>query len=263
MAVNRSKRRVPLIDDYHLLTYHEVDSTNEEAKRLAIGGASHGAFIWSLRQSAGRGRRGRDWISHEGNLFTTALLEPGCNIDRLPQLSFVAAIAARKSIAPLLEDDSVLQFKWPNDLLLNGKKLAGLLLESIETLDEDGKQQRWAMIGLGMNIESAPDHLSDAAQQATYLKAAGVELVSAKIVLSRFIHHFIEWYGIWQEQGFGAIRKEWLEHCAHHDKAIEVHLGKDRMNGVFCGLDSRGNLRLQMVGEDEPRVIPAGEVMLP
>jgi len=77
VVVSRSKRRTPLIDDYHLLTYHELDSTNEEARRLAEGGGAHGAFIWAHNQTGGRGRMGREWISQEGNLFVSALLSPG------------------------------------------------------------------------------------------------------------------------------------------------------------------------------------------
>lgn len=261
MAVNRSKRSVPLIDDYHLLTYEEVDSTNEEAKRLALGGGAHGAFLWSLRQTNGKGRKGREWISHDGNLFVSVLLQPGCNFDRMPQLSYVAAMAAHQTIHPLLseEDQPKLRFKWPNDLLFDEQKLAGILLESIETTDElDGSRQRWAIVGLGMNIESCPDQLE---YPATYLKELGLELVSAKIILSRFIHHFIHCYSQWQKEGFRPVREAWMQHCLHHDQFMSVKVGDQQIHGQFDRLDSRGNLVLKDKNGEE-QAIAAGEVIL-
>ncbi|MDG1286840.1 MAG: biotin--[acetyl-CoA-carboxylase] ligase [Rickettsiales bacterium] len=253
-----SKRRAPLIDDYHLLTYQQLDSTNEEARRLAEGGGAHGAFIWTHAQSGGRGRRGRDWISQKGNLFVSALLSPDCEFGQFPQLSFVAAAAAHASVAPLLPD-SDLKLKWPNDLLLEGEKLAGLLLESFETIDEEtGELKRWAVVGLGMNIENAPAGMD---LPATCLKHAGVDLISAKIVLSRFIHHFIEWYQLWQDHGFEPIRKYWMNHSLHKGQQVEVLVGEQFYSGKFVGLDETGNLLLKPKGAKEIS-LSAGEVLL-
>lgn len=257
MAVGESRRRTPLIDDYHLLTYDELDSTNEEARRLAEGGGAHGAFIWTHRQTAGRGRYDRAWISQDGNLFVSVLLSPECDLEQLSQLSFVAAAAAHASVSPLLAD-SELSLKWPNDLLLEGNKLAGLLLQSFETETEEGGRRRWVVVGLGMNIERAP---ADMELPATCLKQAGVELISAKIVLSRFIHHFIEWYELWQEDGFEPVRKYWTNHSAHKDEALQVLVGEEFLHGQFAGLDEVGNLLLRPEG-GEVMTIAAGEVLL-
>ncbi len=254
-----TKQRAPLIDDYHLLTYQQLDSTNDEARRLAEGGGAHGAFIWAHRQTDGRGRRSRDWVSQKGNLFVSALLSPDCEFEQFPQLSFVAACAAHASVAPLLPE-SELKLKWPNDLLLDGEKLAGLLLESFETIDEEtGKLKRWAVVGMGMNIENAPAGMD---LPATCLKHAGVELISAKIVLSRFIHHFIEWYQLWQDDGFEPVRKYWTNHCYHKGESVEVKIGDEMHRGEFVGLDETGNLLLKPKGS-AVTIIAAGEVLLP
>src|ERR1700684_3670193 len=104
-----------LLNDYHLLSYDELDSTNEEARRLAEGGAAHGAVIWAKRQTAGRGRMGRLWVSAEGNLFCSLLLNPRCNLETAAQLSFVTAVAtidALRSIIP--EEEENIHCKWPN-----------------------------------------------------------------------------------------------------------------------------------------------------
>ncbi len=252
------RKRVPLVDDYHLLTYQHLDSTNDEARRLAEGGGAHGAFIWALNQMDGRGRRGNEWVSQRGNLFVSALLQPECEFKNLPQLSFVAAAAAHASVAPVLPA-AELKLKWPNDLMLGGAKLAGLLLESFETIDEDtGETKRWAVIGLGMNIENAPANLE---RPATCMRHAGVELISAKIVLSRFIHHFVEWYELWQDDGFEPIKKYWLNHALHKDEPMEVLMGDECIMGTFAGMDDTGSLLLKEK-TGEVRTISSGEVLL-
>ena len=122
-----------LLNDYHLLSFDELDSTNEEAKRLAKGGGHHGAVIWAKRQTAGKGRLGRTWVSSQGNLYVSILLQPEKPLKELGQLSFVAAVAAIEALDALLPPGKRLQCKWPNDILLSGKKVGGILLESFHT----------------------------------------------------------------------------------------------------------------------------------
>lgn len=251
----KKKTCKPLIDDYHLLSYEEVDSTNSEARRLAEGGAAHGAFLWAKRQTQGRGRYSREWVSQEGNLFVSILLAPDEPLNLIPQISFISALAAAESVAPLLPQASQLKCKWPNDLLLNGKKLGGILLESFETLEADGPK-RWVIIGLGLNVEHCPPGTEF---PGTYLKEAGVEIVSAKIVLSRFIHHFIEWYGVWQEKGFAPVRKAWLKHCEGLGREVKVTLPQETIYGIFHSLDTSGNLQLKLP-DGKTRKIAAGDL---
>ncbi len=253
---SKGKKRIPLIDDYHLLSYEQIDSTNMEARRLAEGGGAHGAFIWALQQTDGRGRGSKSWVSQNGNLFTSALLAPDCDFALYPQLSFVAAAAAHASIAPLLPQ-AKLQLKWPNDVMLDGKKLAGLLLESFEITNDFGIKKRWAVIGLGMNIEHSPTQVDN---PATSLKQAGVELISAKIVLSRFIHHFTQWYELWQDEGFAPVRKYWMNYAMHKGTEMEVRVGNDFHQGTFVGLDKNGNLELKT--KHGKIALSAGEVIL-
>lgn len=234
-----------LLNDYHLLSYDELDSTNEEARRLAEGGGAHGAVIWAKRQTAGRGRMGRLWVSAEGNLFCSVLLTPNCDQETAAQLSFVSAVAVVETLKPIISEDSELSCKWPNDVLLNGKKVGGILLESFETADMTPGQDRmvrWVVAGIGINIDSCPENTD---LKATYLKEAGVEIISAKIVLSRFIHHFITEYDIWAKKGFAPIRKRWMEYAFKLDKAIEVRLPKETYTGIFEGIDTSGHLLLK------------------
>lgn len=248
----KEKTSSSLIHDYHLLSFDSLDSTNEEAKRLARAGGGHGAVIWAKKQSEGKGRMGRGWLSAEGNLFVSVLLCPQKPISELAQLSFVAAVAARESVAPLLADDE-LQVKWPNDILLSGRKLGGVLLESFRTESSD---LPWVVVGIGINIDSYPPRTEF---PATCLKEAGVELVSAKIILSRFIHHFLDRYDEWSLKGFSPIREEWLAHAWNLNQKIIARLPDSTLEGVFEGIDANGALTLTTDG-GKKQVVHAGDV---
>ncbi len=241
-----------LIDNFHLLSYDEVDSTNDEARRLAEGGASHGAFIWAKRQSAGRGRMGRHWVSQEGNLFVSVLLKPDVAPESLPDLSFVTALAALDALQPVVGDTYPLRLKWPNDILLNDRKVAGVLLESFS----DDRGHVWVVAGLGVNIEHHP---SDVMFPATHLMEADVQIVSAKIVLSRFIHHFIQRYDGWIEEGFVPIREQWRRHAWRLGEEVSVCSGNDTVRGRFEDIDDQGRLRLVMPGGVR-RIVTAGDM---
>ena len=231
-----------LLNDYHLLSYDVLDSTNEEARRLAGGGASHGAVIWAKRQTAGRGRMGREWVSAEGNLFTSVLLSPDCSMEICSQLSFVAAAAVAETLAGIVASPEKTTCKWPNDVLYDGKKIGGILLESVTSPESVGLAHPWVAVGVGINVESFPEHVMF---PATCLRDAGVEIISAKIVLSRFIFNFIHFYDQWVAQGFAPIEKEWVKRAHHIGKAVEVIVGEEQLNGVFAGIDSAGRLLLR------------------
>lgn len=239
--MNRSKKTYHLINDYHLLAYECLDSTNEEARRLAEGGASHGAVIWAKEQTAGRGRLQRQWESKPGNLYVSLLLSPKCELQEAAQLSFVSAISAAQALQPLLPHEGSFFCKWPNDVLLGDKKLGGILLEGFTTppLEGKGKAKQWVVIGIGINVDHYPP---EALYPATCLKEAGVELVSAKIVLIRFLEHFMANYDLWVKEGFAPIRSEWLKHAYGIGRPVQVNTGSEILEGVFSGLDATGEM---------------------
>jgi BirA family transcriptional regulator, biotin operon repressor / biotin---[acetyl-CoA-carboxylase] ligase len=239
-----------LLNDYHLLSFDSLDSTNEEAKRLAKGGGCHGAVIWAKKQSSGKGRLGRNWVSAEGNLFVSVLLQPHKAMTELSQLSFVAALAVVEAIKPLLPEGNTLQCKWPNDILLNGRKLAGILLESFQMEESGG----WVVVGVGVNIDNFPPRTEF---PATCLKDAGVELVSAKIVLSRFIHHFIEAYNEWDQKGFARTRKQWQANAWGLGEKLTARLPDSQMEGIAEGIDPHGSLVLRLDNGKKQHVLAA------
>ncbi|MCH2548223.1 MAG: biotin--[acetyl-CoA-carboxylase] ligase [Alphaproteobacteria bacterium] len=240
--MTRSKKTYHLINDYHLLAYECVDSTNEEAKRLAEGGAAHGAVIWAKEQTAGKGRLQRQWESKRGNLYVSLLLAPNCALAKASQLSFVAAVAAVEALQPLLPNGGDFQCKWPNDILLGNSKLGGILLESFKTTHEEtGKVKQWVVAGIGINIDSYP---KDTLYPATCLKEAGVELVSAKIVLTRFVEHFMTNYDCWVREGFEPIREKWLQNAYGIGEAVEIASAGEVLSGTFKGMSASGEMLL-------------------
>lgn len=246
-----SKKSTDLLTNYHLLSYDALDSTNEEAKRLAKRGESHGAFVWAKSQTEGRGRYGRPWVSEEGNLFVSVLLSPRCEAAKAPQLSYVAALAAFDAIAPLLPAKHQVSCKWPNDIIVDDKKLAGVLLESFHHEDK-----LWVVVGLGVNVDSHPQKVMF---PATCLREEGVEIISAKIVLSRFIHHFIECYNLWEQKGFPVIRRSWMKCAWRLGQPIRVALPNEEADGTFKEIDATGALVL-FTSPRKRRLIHAADV---
>ena len=154
---------------YRLLRLETVDSTNAEARRRAEAGEPGPLWVWSTRQSAGRGRNGRSWQSQPGNLFASLLLGLNCPLATASQLALLAGVAAYDAIAKLLPDagGSDLLLKWPNDVLIKGDKAAGMLLESAT---EKTPNRCKVVIGTGINLASHP---TDLPQPATDLAAHG------------------------------------------------------------------------------------------
>jgi BirA family biotin operon repressor/biotin-[acetyl-CoA-carboxylase] ligase len=214
-----------------LRRYDTLDSTNEEARRLAKGGVRGPVWIVAREQTAGRGRRGRAWISESGNLFATLLMP--VTISLSAQLGFVAGLAAADSIAAHARG-AELALKWPNDVLLNGKKVAGILLEA---LGHDS-----LAIGIGINLAHYPN--------TTEIPSISIAAVSGNPpdldgFLVRLASAMTAWYEIWLKEGFQPVRKAWLLRSSGLGHAIRARLADSQRDGVFEDLDQDGALLLR------------------
>jgi BirA family biotin operon repressor/biotin-[acetyl-CoA-carboxylase] ligase len=239
---------------YGLAVLDEVDSTNAEARRRAVRGEAGPLWIMAMRQSAGRGRRGRVWQSPPGNLAATLLLRPGQPVNVAAQLSFVAAVACADMTAGYTDDVTV---KWPNDVLAGRRKIAGILLEA-ET--PQGQATPWIAIGIGVNLAHFP---SDTEYPAVSLAALGAPVPGPRAALDRLAASFAKWYDVWQTQGFGPIRDAWLARAGGLGSRIRARLhNNEEALGVFEGIDETGALLLGQ-GQGRPRAIAAGEVFFP
>ncbi|RMF10457.1 MAG: biotin--[acetyl-CoA-carboxylase] ligase [Alphaproteobacteria bacterium] len=231
--------------------YDELDSTNAEALRRIRAGTARDEWIVATRQTAGRGRKGRSWISEEGNLFATRLLRANCPRSRAAQLSFVAGLATHDAVVLAVSETPDVRCKWPNDVLINDRKVAGLLLET----EGSGDLAEWVAIGIGINVVHAPD---DVIFPATSIAAEDGK-TSAEDVLRHLNERMEFWVGKWRKQGFSAVREAWRNVAAHLGQTISVQADGERITGRFADIDEHGALILQMA-DGETRKITAGDV---
>jgi len=231
-----------------------VDSTSDEAKRLARDAAPEGTLVWAERQTAGHGRLGRTWISPPGNLYVSLLLRPRAAAAEAAQLTFVAAVAAAECLEQILPAGRAVTCKWPNDVLVGGRKAVGILLES--EADHRGNLDS-LVIGIGINVSSHPP--DDVVQYAaTSLHAEGAAGETPSSVLERLCLAILLRYRQWQEEGFSPLRVAWLARAEKLNSPIEVRLETGTAAGIFAGLDPSGALVLQQ-GELR-RLVLAGDV---
>jgi BirA family biotin operon repressor/biotin-[acetyl-CoA-carboxylase] ligase len=237
---------------YALKKFAEIDSTNEEARRMAMAGEHGPVWIAAERQTAGRGRRGRHWVSPPGNLAATLLLRPECAPGEAAQLSFVAALAAAGAVE-CLAHTSRIEVKWPNDVLADGRKIAGVLLESASS---GSGFVDWLAVGIGINLASHPEQVEF---PATSLAALGEPVPAADDALSLLASFWTKWYEEWTAKGFEPIRDAWLARAAQIGGRIRARLETGETSGVFEGIDQTGALILRET-QDRTRIIAAGEV---
>lgn len=239
---------------YRPVLLNRVDSTNQEIKRLAAAGAYDGTLVWASEQTAGRGRRGRSWVSPRGNLYFSLLLRPRCPASEAMQIGFVTTVALADAIHAKLPPNAHVSCKWPNDVLVEGRKVAGILLESSASA---GNTLSWLAVGVGVNIAWHPPD-SESQYSATSLKAAGADISGPGELLEEFCQNFLIWYKAWTEIGFVAVREAWMERVHGLHQPICVRLERDTLEGVFINVDESGALILGQNGSQ--RLIMAGDV---
>lgn len=237
---------------FRVLLFEELNSTNDVARQQAQEGATHGTVILAKRQTVGRGRHGRQWNSQEGNLFCSLVLYPDCHFTEAANIGFVAALAVRDSLSLLSGQSVNPRLKWPNDVLILGQKVSGLLLESF--LQGTGKTGV-VILGVGVNLCHAP---SQTPYPATSLAAAGGGQVSPEQALIVFLTTFNQWYRCWKKDGFGSIRTHWLTQAQGQGQKIRVRLPHGEVVGIFEDLDVSGALVLST--ESGTQLIHAGDV---
>lgn len=225
--------------DCHLMSFDSLGSTNEEAKRLASEGAKSGTVIWAREQKLGRGRYGRSWHSPNGNLYLSIIQRPTCIPSDATQLGFVTGVALAETLLSITNISITL--KWPNDILANGKKASGILLES--SIDTN-KGLEWLIIGVGLNVKIFPRDIDN----STSLLQEGAK-VTVEHALITFLHYFFNNVEKWSNNGFDPIRERWLSLSLNKGAAIKVRLPGNVIFGTFMGIDSRGSLLIETNGE--------------
>ncbi len=234
-----------LPDGWTLVALDSVGSTNDEAARLAEAGATEGTFVWAKQQTGGRGRRGRRWASPVGNLYCSTILRPDCSAPRAAELGFVAALA----VADLVQDGRAVRVKWPNDVLVDGGKVAGILPES--SIGQDGHVEH-VVLGIGLNVAFAPSLPEMRYPGATLGGTVGSAVEGLTAGLAR-------WLAEWRKHGFDTIRAGWLDRAGPLGAEVDVKLGDELVRGAFAGMDREGALLLETPAG--PRRIVSGELL--
>jgi len=229
------------LQSYNLITFEEIDSTNSEALRIANSGAVGDSVILSKIQTGGRGTKGRYWDSLAGNLHISILLQTEFDIKKNSQLPFLAANAVFETINYFSQQKGIklnMKLKWPNDVLIDSKKVAGILLESISL-----KGKNYIVIGIGVNIEKAPD----INKNATCIKDWGIEIPSLDTFLNILMGKFNTLYEQWKsDNNFTKTRKTWMKHAYNLNKVIVVDDGSNKISGVYKGIASDGAMLIQL-----------------
>lgn len=237
------------------LILDSVDSTNAQAARIAAS-LTGPAWILAAEQTGGRGRRGRAWASPRGNFHATLVMYPAGPPAHAALRSFVAALALREALASVTGTDAPFALKWPNDVLCNGGKAAGILLESAG----QGGQVAHLAIGIGVNLIAAPDPAmleEGALRPVTILTETGAR-VEPRALLDHLAPAFARWETRFLAEGFAPIRSAWLAHAARLGEPIRARTGSMTRDGVFETLDDTGALVLRTAQGRE--VIPAADV---
>lgn len=254
-AAGGRTRDIALPPGWTLERHPSVPSTNDVAKDLAVRGRAHGTVVVAEQQREGRGRQGRGWSSPPGNLYASVLLRPAVDPAVVAQLSLVAALAMTEALAGFVTGSDV-RVKWPNDVLVDGAKISGLLLESAGA---DGGAVDWVVVGSGVNIAHHPA-LPD--RPTISLAALGAAEASPDDVLEAYLARLNILVDRWTTDGFAAIRPFWLEWATGVGAVVRIGLGDRLLAGRFADLDDDGAVILALP-DGTKRKIAAGDLLLP
>ena len=228
-------------------TVAETGSTNADVAELARSGAGEGLWLRAERQIAGRGRQGRAWASGNGNLYASTLVRLRPSDPPAPTLALVAAVALEEAVGLFRPGGAAI--KWPNDLLVDGAKLSGILLERAGDA---------IVIGFGVNLAHHPEDLG---RSTTSLAAHG-PAPDPGVFLDALAEIFARWMERWRGEGLGPVRERWLARAHPLGTALTARLADGgSVDGLFDGLDSAGALILRLA-DGSRHVMHAGDVFL-
>jgi BirA family biotin operon repressor/biotin-[acetyl-CoA-carboxylase] ligase len=227
--------------------YDSIGSTNDEALRLARGGTAHGTVVHADEQIAGRGRLARRWQSPPGNLYVSIVLRLNLPAARCAEIGFVAALAVADAVETLLPNQLRTTLKWPNDVLLRGGKISGILLENIDDA---------LIVGIGINVLRAP---GDVAYKVTTIVDSG-GLATVDGTRASLLTALARWLEIWQRDGFPPIRAAWLARAHPPGTPVRLTLSDRLIEGRFADLAPDGSLILET--DDGRKQFAAGDVAL-
>jgi BirA family biotin operon repressor/biotin-[acetyl-CoA-carboxylase] ligase len=237
-------------------TFDEIDSTTLEARRRAERGELAPVWLIARKQTAGRGRRGRSWVSPDGNLFATYLFAAHHPPAHIALLGFAAGLAIAETI-----DESIgagaAALKWPNDVLVRGSKISGIMLDSGSLAGG----ATWAALGFGVNLAVAPDGLDQPTTSLRALLPPDALAPEPLAFLASLRPRLETWSARMEGEGFEPLRQAWLQRAHGVGQVARVVQGEQTIEGRLAGISARGELELET--PTGRRLIAAGDVFLP
>ncbi len=240
--------------DFRHIELGDVASTNIECMERAKAGDPGGLWITAVRQTGGRARRGRNWVSEPGNLYSSLLLIDPAPWEALASLPMAVTVAVHDAIASVLPTDAAeaLRIKWPNDMLISGRKTSGILIEAEQLADG----RRAVVIGCGVNVAHFPEAgLYPATCLADQGSATTPQELFARLVVS--MDHTLNTWD--QGRGLPAIRDAWIDRAQGIGDPVTVNLPERQIHGLFDGIDDEGRLMLAMP-DGSRQMIASGDV---
>lgn len=238
-----------------LEVFNEIDSTNAYLLEIAKQGEATGYACLAEQQRAGRGRRGRQWVSpHGGNIYLSLLWRFTGGVSQLGGLSLAMGVALRRALSEVGLNEA--QLKWPNDILVGKRKLAGILLE----MTGDASGPCAVVMGIGLNVRSSPAHMLTVEQDWVDLQDLLPEAIPRNHLVSRLLSQMISVLEDFERHGFSHFQSEWNAGDAFAKQTVELHLPDRRIEGMAQGVDHSGALLLERDGKLER--FHSGEVSL-
>ena len=225
---------------YTLKKINSTISTNLEIKKILLKNKKINNYCLSAnKQLKGYGRRNTKWFSYDGNLHLSILIKPNCNLDIVNQLSFMSAVSIGETLTNINKNINI-EYKWPNDILLNKKKISGIIIETSSYLN---KKIKWVIIGIGLNFNKYPK-LKDKYFQATSLSKENF-LIEKDFFTEVFLKNFFKNYNLWKSSGFNSIKKKWLNKIYKKKNKIVIRYKNKYLKGRIISLLSNGGLKLE------------------
>ena len=233
-------------NNYTIYDYLELESTNDLAMQLLNNNnLKHNEIILARKQTIGRGRYGKRWVSPSGNLYFSLIIDKKDNLATMSNLAFLSIVALGNTLIKL-DNNINIQYKWPNDLIKDNKKIAGILLES--------SKFNSIIIGIGINIVSYPKDIEYDAGKL------GIK-IRIEDLLTKIIDNFDILYNKWIDFGFTPIKNQWIEKAYNLNKVTCVNLNNKKITGIFQDIDDQGNLVLRL-DDGSLKLISSGEVYI-
>ena len=223
-------------------------STNDDMAALARAGVAEGAWLRADTQAGGRGRQGRHWVSPPGNVYASTLVRRQPGDPLAPSLAMVAAVALDQLLQGWLAPDR-LMIKWPNDLLADGAKISGILLEAVDDA---------VVVGIGVNLAHHPDNIG---RPATSLAALGLTAPDPADFVAELAASFAGWLARWRSEGLDAVLDRWRARAHPPGTALSVHAHEGVLEGLYQGIEADGALRLK-TADSRLHIVHAGDIFL-